>query len=347
MSRFIKALIVAGSAIFMSGCGTAHYFIPPQPMETSEWQISVVWHFDFAQIQTPRSLIFPDLNYWVGLGKKTNLGFGSNFIWPSHLSFARYTYSEPDRYWIAYAHTQPLSPNTNPRLEVGGAYVFGNSATRQTLSIGLGFGSELVYVWPSLPRSPGSVEVKRSRWPILSFRYVASGTDAGISWAHYHGLTKRLVQSSLHNIPVRPDTLLAVSDVDSLSLETLDKNESRSIRLTIWTTTQGELTWSSPRRCPDCFHEPEYEFLRWAGEHYTALYLSDWPDCPDSLRNTSWRTLPIGWFLADLKQLQEAEESGQPITIVRYPEGFIEKVNDINWLKNDHAIGIAVFGYPK
>ncbi len=108
--------------IFFNGCGTTHHFLPPRPLESKEYLISVNWHFNFDNNIT--NLIIPELSYYTGIDNTNTVGGGFQFpFFISHLSYVNYNEINENQYWNTFIHlNQFFGLNRNPYFEVGVSY---------------------------------------------------------------------------------------------------------------------------------------------------------------------------------------------------------------------------------
>ncbi|MCP4566634.1 MAG: hypothetical protein GY841_03525 [FCB group bacterium] len=336
MNRLCKISIIIVIFLSISGCGTAHYFIPPEPLEKGQWQISVVWHYDLARLQVPRSMLFPDINAWVGAGQETNFGFGSSFLGPSHISAARYYSDDSNRNWIAYGNLQPFSLNNNPLIEVGAAYSFGRSSTKHMLFIGAGIGSKMA--WPGFSNAYESRFGPSEYTPFYILRYSITGRTIGFSWVHYHGLTKKLVRNSFPGIDAPSDTVYTSTNVDSVTISNWGQSRfPKNILLAIWVKPPGAINFCA-NPYTDAFYDPNIEMSSWFDGRFAFARECGY---------TTWDTYWASSFVIDMKELADTQNRHGGVTILRYPKALKEMIDKISWLKNDHAFGFAIFSHPR
>jgi len=321
-------LAVALAVILCAGCGTTHYMLPGRPLERKEWQVSVVWHYEFNRLTKPRAAFFPDINAYVGAGKDYNFGFGAHTLgWPSHLSVAKYWQKSDDRYWAAYSHLSAGLGN-NPPIEAGALYSNDNGDLGHTFSLGFGVGQLRA---PDL----SSARIKHASTlaginPVI--KYVMEGTDVSLTYTHYLWQSWRAMRSLWEEVRNHNDTVLSYAKGELTAIVPLGRVKGQGIGpASGWglIDSKGDtavLVREYP--CPDCFYERWTELEYWLGDslrvyrYDTAMMIVS---VPDLLRN--WRY---------------AYRRTGKLNVTRFSPALNERINSTRNLLRDASLGIAV-----
>lgn len=325
--EYLKVLL--GLYLFVvsifSACGTAHYHMPPQPLDKGKWQLSVSWHYDFNSLASHGAYIVPEVNGYVGV--TDDLVIGTGFTTPgfiSHASMGKYFESSPDNYWIVWVHRRVMSPHNNPTLELGFSYSTADSSLSSMYSAGLGFGQ--YSSWGRL-FDCGNLTPK---WLV---KYSHGGTDFGIDLVHYHGNTLGEIKQVFPVWPPQNDTVLALHAGEALELVEVSHDSlylNRSQNAFLLKLTSGDtLMLYGPRWYADNFRPIDHLIDDWVGD------------------GMSFVTFDSSWAIIDTAQIRSAIATGAPVIITRAPREFEEKAGRaLNWLE-DTSVGWAVFAWPK
>ncbi len=322
----MQFLILPAILMILWGCGTTHYFMPPQPLDDGEWRLSFVWHADLANLQGQSALIFPSVNGWLGLGKRYNLGIGTSFLWPSHISMAHYDNIDGEDFNIAYVNLQPLSVNNNPIMELGYGRSFGTSSAKQTAAVGIGFGVKEAWELGFHHDRAGFFQYL-DLMPLIALRYSIAGGDVGFSYAHYHGLTKRLIRNSFPDFENDTTIVISYFDVDSVVQSPEKWKYWAKYLITIWRENNpAEEIWAVSQP-PDPYISPDDFFHMWTGNRFALFY--------------------PGKMVVDLEEIKNRDPKDSTLVLYRYPESFKKAVRDIKWYWRDHTFGFGIMNNPE
>ena len=313
-------------ALILSGCGTTHHFLPPQPLESGKWEIQVTWHADLNGVHNPwRSVFIPEVSAYLGVGRNWNFGFGGYAPIPLlHASIARY-YSQGDRdFMSAYVHFQPLLRTTyNPQLELGLNYNIRRG--KHANQIGFAFG---VYEPSPLGLDYMRSAARHGPYPILKYSYF--NRDFGLSWAHYFNKTRSNVELSL-------GANMKILDVASDQIDSITSfdNGFRAQGYTIFLKDSTEMSFYLWQPYADAFGQiPEIEFRDWLDPDAAIYYLED--------PQTNIRTEVYLSF----DDVLSAYNKGDRVTINRVSDRVYDRIRGIKSFKDDNTIGISAFAHP-
>jgi len=310
-------LLIALLAAVVGGCGTTHHFLPAQPLEKGQWQISVAWHYDLSGLHPQTGAFIPHLNAYGGLTDDVVIGFGYELpIFLSHGTLAAYVPESSDNYWIAYFHGKFLSVSDNPLLEMGGAYSIRAGSARQMFSLGL-------------------VSGRPHEWYSPVFKYSLTGRDVGLGLVHSFGFTKAWVQSHFPEWPPSQEYLYTfkageVIGVSRYEVEpSLDNYRCRTAFALIKANGDSLVFWGDHEMYVDQFYDGDIEFDEWLGSDLRLMRNHD------------------VWLIVDQADLQRQAEAGSPMVIRRAPLAFTNRIERINGWIRDNSIGWAVFAWPR
>jgi hypothetical protein len=340
------ALITILLTLVGAGCGTAHHFLPAQPLERNEWQISLVWHYDFNQRIT--GLTMPNLNAYIGAGADWNLGLGAQApCFVSHLTFAKYMETGSNDYWAVFAHAnQFFGLSNNPYLELGGQYSAFHKSYFQSVAAGLAYGHGLAV--PGGLFTLANVGDQRgggSRNHILPFiKLGVAGRDFGMSYSHYHGQTRASVAGTRERLLTQNDTLYYFKPSEVDSMKSLDGHRFARYHEFIWgmfLPNGDTLILLGPGNGGDVFPallimaiHTEYDRF-WSRQGFTRVRVflcghgRQWWNKNDEA-------------IVELAELKKAVDTGNEVIITEYSPAAIRFVQSIRSYQLDHSIGIGV-----
>ncbi|UCC43184.1 MAG: hypothetical protein JSU65_08515 [Candidatus Zixiibacteriota bacterium] len=327
MSTLGRLAAIAGlTSIVYMGCGTSHQFLPGMPLEKKEWMISVVWHYDMNRLVKPRSLVFPEVNAYIGIGKDYNFGFGA--AWPffvNHLSIARY-YSETDEnYWAGYFHLNGiLSPYFNPHLEIGGLYSENNGGFRQNFSLGLAYGQGAI--WNFGRPNARYYCASRGLTPVL--KYGIYGKNTGLSWSHYYGQARLAIEASFPDLESNHDTVVFVRAHEVNSVRRID--DYGDVRC-IFLSNGDSVILQARQFYGDELYIPEDEFQHWCRSEFNKYEIGDRWD--------------HAWAIVNMDDVAARWEQGEDIVIMRYPQELVNRVKSLPSWKVDNSFGWAIMAF--
>lgn len=301
--------------ILISSCGTTHHFIPYKSLEQKEWQVSVGWHFDLNQMYQPRTLFWPEISAYYGIGKNYTFGFGGyipGFI--SQVSLTKQFVENNGKYWSYYTHiNRVFGFNSNPFIEVGAFYSKENSNFNQTFSFGLAYG--IRSAWKiELPFTSNN----NSILPVI--KYFIGGKDIGLSLIHYHGLTKSAIKDFLQS---------EMMPVDTLIIFKVKEIENITGNLEINLKDGTSVIFHQPFRYTDAFYETEDEFQHWLGNKYGVYYYGS-------------KTIVL-----DKENIYQSWKNNNDIIITNIPQRLINHIENLNSFIIDNSFGLGLFGHHK
>ncbi|MBU8934138.1 MAG: hypothetical protein KOO62_09030 [candidate division Zixibacteria bacterium] len=311
------AIVLLSSLV---SCGTAHHFLPAQPLERGRWQISVSWHLNLNGLSSRASAAIPDVFGYYGLSDEVVIGTGGTFIFvPTFLNVAHYNESSPREYWLAWGHAKLFSPHDSPCLEAGGGYSKTKRGISNVILIGaeMGFGPGL-FAQPKFAFSD----------PSWSFKYGLMGRDVGVSLAHHHGRTGPRLMGTFPTWPPTTDTIWTFLTGQVVDIVALENNHVGADQWGVILRSHDTLFWTGPEYCVDCFFERAVALDSWIG---------------DSLR---FVRMGSEWAIVDFEELKTAIRDGRPVTILRAPQSFVDRVIGRTLWIDDSSIGWAAFGWP-
>jgi hypothetical protein len=317
------------SLLFVQGCGTSHYMLPATPLERKEWQISVVWHYDLSRFQLPGAVILPDVNAYVGVGKKYNLGVGAYVIgWPSHLSISKYWNNGGDEYRALFGHVSS-GLGTNAPFELGGMLSTRRSDVAQSAQLAFGYGQQNAglgtFAWVA------NGELPRRIVPIL--RYSVESKDVGFTCAAH-------LFQSWQALSILRDSVTKYND----TLATFDPNELVDVRPAggkyAWRKRDGE-TWVLAKASGDSVelyrrppHPDEMCSLRDRFEYWLGgnmrLYLLD-----------------STYIIQDTEELKRQWQAGKRLVLTRYSPAVTARIRKTHNPWADLSFAFAVYSHPK
>ncbi len=323
MYRRIRYILPVTFVLWISGCGTTHHFLPAQPLEAGKWEIQVTWHADFNDVYDPlRSIIFPEVSAYLGLGRGWNLGGGGYAIFPaSHLSVAKYFSTSTDRYTTIYAHAAgPLVFTSNPRYECG--VLFSSIMSDISSQYGFGMGFFQREAWRIRNHKP---QLRTGPFPVL--KAMLRTQAFGISWANYVGRTKSSVEAALYG---KSDTVLnvAASAIDSIVPR---QPGFCGDGFAVYFNDGGFKFFERWCGYPDVFYDGPLEFARWMDNRF-EIYLVGGSSDHEVFLNYS--------------ELVDKYQSGERIFVRQIPEIVFDRVRRIQAAKDDNTFGISVFAHP-
>lgn len=327
-----RSLAVSVFSILLGACGATHHFVPsrPQPKGDIEFSAALI-SFDINRCSLPT--IFTEFNLWWGVGNDYNLGVGIGFLTLNHLSAAKYYRAQGNDLWATYFHVNNLfAENASPQLETGGIYIAHSAGWCQSFSAGMGYGYRKRAAEVSrspLPRAQASYLFGDVHRLFPSIKYVAAGSEWGLSYMHYFGMTRVLLAPLIPSNSNRSDTGAVFvlrrdsvrslptleSGVDAIDIELLS-GDVLSFKQTRWSIAEAE----------DMFRPPADNWLMWNdfvspvnvsrnGEHLFAARI-------------------------DLKELCVRLRESDSLLIVPYDTDLAQSLSRVTTWKSDHSFGL-------
>ncbi|MFH2048276.1 MAG: hypothetical protein ABIJ12_02430 [bacterium] len=181
----------------------------------------------------------PDANFYFGVGRDYNLGFGIKVpqITVNHLTAAHYWESNNEDYWAVYFHlNQIISTNNNPYLELGGAFIDWEGTTNYFYSAGISYGSgladPLIDMRKIFPGYKGLIQHKRKLKLIPFVKFNSSDDQVGVSLSYYHDMTDNALEILEESFKRENEPLLTIpyNEIDTVKvlyndLAIIKKNE--------------------------------------------------------------------------------------------------------------------------
>lgn len=311
-------LLATVSSLIM-GCGTAHRYLPGRPLNHGEWEFSVAWHLDVNPLSPQRGLVWPEFNAYVGVGKRYNLGFGPNVpCFVDHLTLAHYDGESADNYWLQYGQVKLLSPYHNPLIEFGGGYSAKQDWFRQTALAGIAYGSPLGW-WNIPTRAP--LRLHDRLLPFL--KYTGASSDIGMSFIHYHGLTRSTLDRMRAAIIADTDTLLSFAPGELVAIQVEEAWSGTAMdfhRITFRLADSSQVVISPPHANIDQFFRAVDDLRWWLGPEYYPCYWNDELTILDARQLSGW-------------------QAGQPLVVTRYPASLLKRIDGIRSLTADNSFG--------
>ncbi len=342
----IVIMVMAG--YLLSGCGTTHHYLPSRPLAKDEWMLSINWHYDFNG--STASLIMPEATTYVGVGNDINLGFGVQApFFVSHFSAGKYLESGSNDYWVPYLHcNQVMGINDNPMLEFGYMYADNRGALSQNTSIGFAYGDGRYLLTGQLPTEKQAGKKWGSTFRVIPvLKYHVAGKDIGLSYTHYHGKSKALVESFQDSFTEYNDTILVLTknDIKSVSFTEELHYERYFNRLYAIYLQDGRVCEIGEPAHP-CggvmlsnvpLLNPESRFFEQKG--YTDLTIQIFPDTTLNGRDSQF-VVYGAWI--DTDDLTARLLSGDTIIIERYPVAAFADVRRSPFTV-DHSVSVSWF----
>jgi len=328
--------------LWFGACGTTHHFVPHQPLEEKEWQISVTWHYDFNPTKPP--IIVPELGFYTDVGKNWNVGFGGYLVFPDQATVAKYHAAQRQGDWWRWhaSWNQILPCNDNPPLEVGGSYIRRGSTWSYAVGGSMGLATGLS--WTPLLWQDSFAEQYRH----LPLRLVPSlscdfrGTDIGLAWRHDFGI------SSFHTRSVwresersGGDAWIRIDASDSTIITVSDMSDWITPDVAIAAADGRELLLWRHYPYPDKWPVPRKRWHRLWGRGYWEWDVRQSVGIPPFLTPTPSRAI---LNVALLDSLLEANGS---IEIRRWPHDTEDRIKNLpSWLW-DNSVAISILSHTR
>lgn len=334
--RFALAVCLSPVLLIILGCGTAHQFMPPQPMESGQWEIQTYWHLDLTSGRSPIIAAFPAVNFYTGLGKRMNLGFsaGPLLVLPSNVSLSRSYQSGDDRFWTHYlSFTPPLSGTLNPVWEAGVAYAVIDDDIAHSFTLALGLGQYTAWEHQSLALSGWG---KRANPLIPIAKYTFTGKSAALEWSNHFGNTKNWMRLFVDDVLNHNDTVLIYPAGTVASVTPFEGQHFHLVSAGLEIAHSDGKVDSIDRAdrfvgcvMPVIFFGMNDLLRTWIGGSYVEYHYKG------------------ATFILDPKEIQRKATAGEAIVIRRFPDELVERVKGLSPFIHDNSLGIAVLSHPE
>lgn len=334
--RFALAVCLSQVLLIIMGCGTAHQFMPPQPMERGQWEIQTYWHLDLTPGRLPVITAFPAVNFYTGLGEDINLGFsaGPLLILPANINLSRSYQSDDDRFWTHYlSYTPPLSGTLNPVWETGVAYSIINDDLAHSFTLALGLGQYTAWENQSMAKSGWG---KRTNPIIPIAKYTLSGKNGALEWSNHFGNTRNWMKSFTNDVLRHNDTVIVYPAGTVVSATPIDRHHFHVISAGLQIKRADGVVdsiYRVDRFVGDVLPIIPFgidDLLRgWIGNNYVEYVY----------RGVS--------FIVDPKEIQRKAADGEAIIIRRFPDELVERVKRLSPFIHDNSFGVAILSHTK
>ncbi len=320
-------------AIICQSCGTAHHFVPHEPLDKRQWQLSITWHYGLNGLDPPT--VIPDFNAYIGIGKSQNLGVNTNFPFLiSHLTYVNYQPKKVNSRWAFYGHLNLFwGFQRNPYFELGAMYSKSSDDIHQTFSLGLGYG-RTSYIRPIIPLEADFRKYNLTKFSRLMpvVKYKIYGREFGFSINHYFGSTKNAYAPILDSIKNFNDTILVIN---SNEVDTVIEDEN-----TLLIQYKDSTIVTLSKRIPHFEEKPFVKFMpsgKWRFGNYDFYNLIS-----NSIEDTTRIQI-----LININELLEQFANQEIVYITRFPNELPNKFSFISQLFQDNSIAIGKIFNPR
>jgi hypothetical protein len=318
MSRDLLKATCASVALFLTGCGSTHQFLPHKPLPNGEWEYSLVWSFDLNCLSPPS--VIPEANFYRGLGKGYVIGAG--WIAPmlvTHLTPAKYWVDGGGDYWVAGVHANKvLSVDASPLWEVCVGYCVGGTDADGSLLVGIGY----QHAAP-LPMWIDPKEVATDHRILPMLKASIASAHWGVSYQHKFGEAAALLAPLTADVIRWQDTLRRISPDDIVEVNYgfvpgIHRVDSLAIRLS--DSTVLEFHKYTPGSCMPVPGRVTRDYRSYwlLARNYDELLYSEG-------RGDSGH-VTCATIRADLGELIKASARGDSVIVALYPPAILSEI---------------------
>ncbi len=337
MARILSLSIYLLTALFIAtvfcSCSTIHHTIPPRPLDHNEYRSDFLISYDINSVNVVPCF---GMNFFWGVGKEYNLGFGYNPpIGVSHLTIAKYLNVERDNSFCVFTslNSPLLSLNEHPNFEFGGSAIFRSNIDYHSISTGIWLDIDgeyplPTYAYPLRFLLRHEVGFRPKLAPFIKYQY--SQINFRISVHNYVDVTRRNLRfGRMRTLGQSDKFIIDNSNIDSVGYDSSGYPSGYIIFM------NRDSNYKLAEYLP-------YDF--WIGD--TDLFMLNRYPVDDSTRPyylfKGNRPFPSRWYSLyeiNIGELISDYENGKDIVIEYNPQNTERIINKIKWYLNDWSVG--------